>query len=862
MVGESARSRIVVTGMGWVTPLGHSIEPTWSAMLAGKSATAPTSLFDASTFPTTFAAEVKDFDLRQEVPHADRFVNAGRCTHFVLSAAWQAWRQSRLDRSDVDGRRIGLYLANGEGPLDFEAFTRCCIAAWDNEQRRVDTVRWSQRALLELDAVREREQNPNSGLRHLAALVGARGPSFNTITACAASTQAIGEAVEILCCGDADIMLAGGANSMIHPFGVTGFNRLTALSTRNESPETASRPFDLDRDGFVIGEGAGIVVLETLEHAQRRGAPILAELAGSGNAADAYRVTDQHPQARGAVHAMKRALESAGVTPAEIDYINAHGTSTKENDQQETAAIQQVFGSHAQNIPVSSLKSMIGHLITAAGVVELIASILTIRDGIIPPTINLHTPDPQCDLDYVPHVSRRSKVDVVLSNNAGFGGQNSAIVVRRFEDSIRGVRRPANKPRRRVVVTGLGVVSPFGVGIDLFQKGLAEGRCALGPISRFDASGFRCRIAGEVPAFRFADFLPTFYRKAAKLMARDIVLTVVAAEEAMRSAKLPSSASLIESEQVDDRFSCHVGAEVICAELDELVPALHHSRNGTELDLKQWGLEGMKQLTPLSLLKYLPNMLASHLTIIHRLTATSNTITADEVSGHLAIGEAFRTIQRGDADRALCGGAASQVHPLNMARWSLTNRLNQAANASPASAVAPFNDDVQGTVLGEGGGFLVIESLESALNRGAFIHAEVGGFGSSQEVEAPAAIDSNGSYRHAISGALSESRLTGQEIDLLIPGGIGIAEDDRFEWNELRHSLGERLKDIPLCLPKRHTGNLVAGNAVDLVAAVLAVDREHAPRFASQGESPENVLCCSTNGCGQSAALIIRKFRH
>jgi 3-oxoacyl-[acyl-carrier-protein] synthase II len=306
------------------------------------------------------------------------------------------------------------------------------LTAWKNETNCIDDVKWAEVALERMNVVRELEQEPNMPLSHLALLTGARGPALNCLTACAASTQAIGEATEILRRGDADVMIGGGAHSMIHPFGVTGFNRLTALSTANENPSRASRPFDAQRGGFVLGEGAGMVILETLDHATARNAPILAEVVGYGSTADAFRITDQHPEGEGAIAAMKEALADAGLTPGDIHYINAHGTGTRENDGNETGAIKAVFGPSARCCPVSSIKSMMGHLIAAAGAVELICCVLAIRDGILPPTMNLENFDPECDLDYVPNKARKAKVDVAMSNSFGFGGQNDTIIVRRF----------------------------------------------------------------------------------------------------------------------------------------------------------------------------------------------------------------------------------------------------------------------------------------------------------------------------------------------------------------------------------------------------------------------------------------------
>ena len=422
--------RVVITGMGWVTPMGHSIDAVWKRLLNGESGIARTTIFDASTFPTTFSAEVKGFRLADFIDDVSKHSMGGRNTQFALAACAQAWKAAGLDQGKLDLDRVGIYLGSGEGSLDFDAYTGAALASWKPESNEIDAPKWAQMAFEHMNATRELEQEPNMPLSHLALLTGARGPAFNCLTACAASTQAIGEATEILRRGDADVMISGGAHSMIHPFGVTGFNRLTALSTFNEDPPRASRPFDANRGGFVLGEGAGMVILETLEHAQKRGATILAEVVGYGSTADAFRITDQDPEGRGAIVAMQAALADAKLTPADVDYINAHGTGTKENDGNETTAIKAVCGATAA--PVSSIKSMMGHLIAAAGAVEMICCVLAIRDQVLPPTMNLDTPDPECDLDYVPNKARPAKVEVAVSNSFGFGGQNDTLVVRRF----------------------------------------------------------------------------------------------------------------------------------------------------------------------------------------------------------------------------------------------------------------------------------------------------------------------------------------------------------------------------------------------------------------------------------------------
>lgn len=446
--------RVVLTGMGCVTPLGDDVSTVWDRMLRGESGVRAISRFNARAFTTNFAAESADPDLASLLYAASDHEGAGLNSRFALAAASRAWRQAGLGdpsqkdgadprRAGLDPRRLGVYLGSGEGSLDTENFVAANIAGWDEDARRVDMQAWTRAAQTLMTPQRELEQEPNMALSHLANAFGARGPAYNCLTACAASTQAIGEACEILRRGDADAMLAGGAHSMIHPLGVTGFIRLTALSNRSDAPTSASRPFDRTRNGFVMGEGAGVVVLETLANARKRGATPLAEIVGYGSSADAFRITDIQPDGEGAQAAMREALTEAGIDPLAKDasgrplvhYVSAHGTGTQENDAIETRAVRAVFADNAPDIPMSSIKSMLGHLIAAAGVVELIACVKAIETGVLPPTMNLHEPDPACDLDYVPNAARdlreRGGVSICLSNSFGFGGQNDTLIVQR-----------------------------------------------------------------------------------------------------------------------------------------------------------------------------------------------------------------------------------------------------------------------------------------------------------------------------------------------------------------------------------------------------------------------------------------------
>jgi 3-oxoacyl-[acyl-carrier-protein] synthase II len=421
--------------MGAVTPLGHSVDALYSAACEGKNGISQITHFDAGTFPTTFAAEVKDYDLRRFLPEAERWENCGVNTKFALGAAKQALEDAGLlAAGGVDRTRCGIYLGCGEGIHDFPHLITTIARSYLPEKRAIDATAFFKCGLDLFHGPREKELEMHTTPAHLAETFDLQGPNYNCLTACAASSQAIGEATSIIRDGDADVMLSGGSHSMIHPLGVTGFNLLTALSQHNENPAKASRPFDKTRDGFVLGEGAGVVILEELEHAKKRGAPIYAEVVGYGSTGDAFRVTDSHDEGRGAIACMKAALADGNIAPEQINYINAHGTSTQVNDRVETLAIKKVFGERAYKIPISASKSLMGHLIAAAGVAGLILTVQTMRKNVIHPTINYEFPDPDCDLDYVPNTARTAKVDHALTNAFGFGGQNISLVVTRFNN--------------------------------------------------------------------------------------------------------------------------------------------------------------------------------------------------------------------------------------------------------------------------------------------------------------------------------------------------------------------------------------------------------------------------------------------
>jgi 3-oxoacyl-[acyl-carrier-protein] synthase II len=409
--------RVVVTGLGALTPVGNTAEEFWAALIQGRSGIGPITRFDTSGYPTRIAGEVRNFDPltyvdKKEARRLDPYL------HYAMACACMAVEDAGLDPSKIESDRFGVLIGSGIGGI---------TTLLEGERTRVEKGfdRVSPFVIPMLII------NMASGL--VSMRFGAKGPNSSVVTACATGNHAIGDAHRIIQRGEADVMIAGGAEAMIVPLTVAGFCAMKAMSTRNDEPEKASRPFDAGRDGFVCSEGGGILILEALEHALRRDARIYGEIVGYGMSGDAHHMTAPDPEGDGAARAMRAALRDAGLPPTEVTYINAHGTSTPYNDKFETQAIKRVFGEHAHRLAVSSTKSMTGHLLGAAGGIEAIATLLAIHNGLLPPTINYETPDPECDLDYVPNQARKQEVEVALSNAFGFGGTNAALVFRKFQ---------------------------------------------------------------------------------------------------------------------------------------------------------------------------------------------------------------------------------------------------------------------------------------------------------------------------------------------------------------------------------------------------------------------------------------------
>jgi 3-oxoacyl-[acyl-carrier-protein] synthase II len=414
------KRRVVVTGLGLITPLGLGVEPSWQHLINGASGIKRITRFDASAFPTQIAGEVDNFNPEdyveiKEVKKMDRFI------HFAVAAATFALNDSGLKITDSNSDRVGVLVGSGMGGLHTIEYYHSVLL--EKGPRRITPFFIPMLTI-------------NLAAGQISIKFSAKGPNSAISTACATGSHSIGDAFRIIQRGEADAMIAGGTEAVISPLGIGGFNAMKALSTRNDEPEKASRPFDVDRDGFVVGEGAGIIILESLQHAMDRGAKIYAEIVGYGMTADAYHITSPSPGGEGAARCMTIALKDGGIGHTEVDYINAHGTSTKSGDELETLALKTVFGDHAYKVAISSTKSMIGHLLGAAGGVEAIISILSIVNNIALPTINLDNPDPECDLDYIPHKARKMKINYALSNSFGFGGTNACLLFKKFDSPI------------------------------------------------------------------------------------------------------------------------------------------------------------------------------------------------------------------------------------------------------------------------------------------------------------------------------------------------------------------------------------------------------------------------------------------
>lgn len=732
----SDRTRVVVTGLGLATSLGIDVEPVWNAILDGRCGIKHLEHYDSRAFPVNIASEI---DVRLFPAEDAEMLRANRALGFAKWAATKAWADAAIVGS-IDASRAGVCVGSGGFPA-IETQIR---------GRGIDVApaaRWSVESLHEL--LREhRELTSQYRLGAISTFLSRRfhlnGPSLTIQGACTSGTQAVGEAFRMIRSGLADVMLAGAADSMISAFCLAGFWLLGALSTHAD-PATASRPFDLTRNGFVLGEGAGMVVLESLPGALRRGARIYAEVIGYGSSSDGYRFTDVHPEGRGGAAAMRECIDDAEIDARAVDAINAHGTSTPQNDRVETMAIKAAFGSHAERLAISSTKSHLGHLICAAGAIETVLTCLTVRDGVVPATLNLRRPDPECDLDFVPLEARRLPVRIALSNSFGFGGQNGSIAIRKWE----GERTPSPRGRRvtarKAAVTGIGVVSPLGANLRDHHARYRER--ASGIVVRDANSHIAPRWApahGETMSRTIGN------RMLRKLLQHTATMAVVAAGEATRDAGLHDDAAALA------RMSLHLASVSFDAPRSQFTAALEVSiaPDGT-FDPNRFATRGIPHVDPLLIVKSLPNAGLCGIAIEYGVLGPNLNISSGSCGGAQALAMAARAIRLGECDVAMAGAYDSVLAPEHLAAEVLDGLI-----AAP----------------GEGAVIWVLESEEHARRRGARVYATIA-----------ASHESFDSLEDAAAGAMRTSGRRPQHVfgDLL--GGDG----DAREWSAARALLGE-----------------------------------------------------------------------
>jgi len=697
------RRRVVITGMGSVTGFGCGVERTWQGVIAGHSAVAAYYPFDDRTQPAEAAGAVNLAELPEET------AGLGRAARFGLAAGREAWFDAGFSFPCRSPEGVGVCIGASTFPVIEDRVDRLSVLLKDGE--------WDMQEYAQL--CRERPwlltQSDAAGVSSLLSeMLGARGRSMTVQAACTSAAQAIGHAFETLRAGEGEVVLAGGTDSMLSMMCITGFKLLGSLAQRWEHPAQASRPFDRTRDGFVLAEGAAILVLEELEHARSRGARIYAEVIGYGSSCDAFRFTDMEPSGRGPVQCMRNALADAGITPESVGYVNAHGTATPLNDRIETMAIREVFGPHADaGLAVSSTKSQLGHLLCAAGAVEMMLTALAVYHGVLPPTINLERPDPECDLDYVRAKAQSSQVEIAVSNSFGFGGQNGSLVVRRWNESNSGssVSISAQPERRRVCITAVGVQSPLGLDWPGHRRAWTKGIGAMSATGRdFVKLGVPC--AGLIPAEESASSIRN--RMLRKILTRSAGFAVAAAGEALRVSALP--AQLVRTAEL------YVGSPGLDQDLNVFAEALLQSLEGEEghatFSYSRFTRQGTSLIDPLFLVRSLPNAGLCGIAIEFDMQGRNLNITNGATSGMLALTSAAAAISRGDTDVALAGGYDSLV------------QMEVLLGHLGAGRIAMEGID-GGYLPAEGAVFFVLEEIEFARRRGANVLAEVTGWGTS-----------------------------------------------------------------------------------------------------------------------------------
>jgi len=809
-------TRVAITGIGLVTPVGAGKEECWAALLSGVSGIRPVSSFDTSAFPVHLGAEVLGFDPSEHLRRLDPAAT-GRASQLAAAAARMALRDAGLEPADLDRKRTGVSMGTTSGePRFVEQY---------NEIRQAHGLEAIPGEML--------VRYPCHVIpTHVAIEIGARGPCLTIPTACAAGNYAIGYGFDAIRAGRADVMLAGGADAFSRiPY--MGFARLGAIA-----PDRC-QPFDRDRKGMIPGEGAAVLVLERLPAARARGARIYAEVLGYGVSCDSHHMTAAHPEGDGAVRAMAAALEESGVSASEVDYISAHGTGTPTNDRVESLAVRKLFGPRASRVPISSIKSMIGHTMGAASAIEAAVCAMALETGWVPPTMNYEHPDPECDLDCVPNRARKVDPRVVLNNAYAFGGNNASLCLAKVGEVGQAILSPAievgqaswpvthaSKPVPRVVATAAGVVSPLGIGLENFACSLYSGKTAIALSPRFP--GLNAADLGEF------DPKPWLGNKGVRVLDRSARLLAIAAQMALSDAGLFEDAA-----QEGDP---HTG--LICGTAFSSV----HSIASFDWSGLQ---DGPSYVSPLEFANTVLNAAAGQAAIRYRLRGVNSTVCAGFASGLFAIHYAAEFLCLGRAKALLAGG--------------VEELCEETALGFSKTGVAP----------GEGSALWMLECEETALARGRVPWVEIAGFGSAQDAHRIAGFDLRGhGATEAMELALADAGITADEVACIIASANGSPAGDEMEARALNRVFG-RLSDIPVCAPKAAFGEAAgAAGAFSTVIAGLALQRQSLPPIAgtkanglplspsAQPISGEFALVNAFSCDGNNASLVVRLWKN
>ena len=828
-------TRVAITGIGLVTPVGAGKEECWAALLSGASGIRPVCSFDTSAFPVHLGAEVLGFDPGVHLQRLDPAAT-GRASQLAVAAARMALRDAGLDSSDLDTTRTGISMGTTSGEPRFVEL--------------YNDIRQTQG----LEAV-PGDLFPRYPCHviptHVAIEIGARGPCLTIPTACAAGNYAIGYGFDAIRAGRADVMLAGGADAFSRiPY--MGFARLGAIA-----PDRC-QPFDRDRKGMIPGEGAAVLVLERLPAARARGARIYAEVLGYGVSCDSHHMTAAHPEGDGAVRAMAAALQESGVSAYEVDYISAHGTGTPTNDRVESLAVRKLFGHQASNVPISSIKSMLGHTMGAASAIEAAVCAMALETGWVPPTMNYEHPDPECDLDFVPNRARKVDPRVVLNNAYAFGGNNASLCLAKVGEVGQAILSPAievgqafwpvthaRKPVPRVVATAAGVFSPLGAGLEDFACALYGGRTAVAPSSRFPGL-----VAADLGEF---DPKPWLGNKGVRVLDRSARLLAIAAHMALAGA---------DSLQGDEEGDPHVG--LVCGTAFSSVHSI------TAFDWS--GLQdGPRYVSPLDFANTVINAAAGQAAIRYRLRGVNSTVCAGFASGLFAIHYAAEFLRFGRV-RALLAGGVEELCEESALGFSKTGE------ASLLGCPRPFAPDRDGVAPGEGSALWMLECEETALARGRTPWFEILGFGSSQDATAIRGFNPRAKgAAEAMELALANSEIAAEDVACIIASSNGSPAGDGMEARALDRVFGSRLPGIPLCAPKAAFGETAgASGALSVVVGALALQQQAIPptagynhphnglRLSSRAQpvSGEFALVNAFSCDGNNASLVIRLWKN